>query len=555
MSRFIDAVVSAARGSDTGIRVLDSSGAVTALSWSQVREHAHEMVVGLAGRGIRPGDRIAALVADPREVGPLVQGAWLRGAAVTLLQQPTQRVDLQSWVHTTVGLLKAIDPSMCVIGTEFAGLAAAFAEAGVAVVTVDALAVGGVPVTDTDSAEDDVALLQLSSGSTGTPKVVAITHKGMYENWAALAGNCSFDANSDRMVSWLPLFHDLGMIGFMAGPMQSGMDVVSVRPEHFLASPSIWPELITEYGGTVTGGPNFAYAVLARTLESAVSSAFDLSSLRVVVNGGEPVDARTLRHLTEAGYRFGLKPESLVMGYGMAEATLGIAGTRPGEQYRTENIDFDRLENERYAAVAPPLGEYRRREMVVIGRAMPGMGIRVVDDHGARQHPRAVGEIQIRGAAVTRRYRTTEGWQDACDGSGWLKTGDLGYLTEAGEVVICGRKKDTIIIAGRNIFPTHIEWAAGQVDGVRAGNTAAVRVVNDGRESFAVLVESRMHGDDDHVVRICAAVTQRVVDEVGISPREVIVLAPGQLPKTSSGKIRRSVAATLCAAGAQDQDD
>jgi fatty-acyl-CoA synthase len=240
-----------------------------------------------------------------------------------------------------------------------------------------------------------------------------------------------------------------------------------------------------------------------------------------------------------------LRESALVLGYGMAEATLGISGTQPGSCIPTEVIDVERLENDGYAAVAPPQGDYRRRELVVLGRPVPGIGVKVVDEQGGRLVPRGVGEIQIRGSAVTKRFRTTSGWQDACDDAGWLATGDVGYLTDTGEIVICGRKKDTIIIAGRNLFPTHIEWAAGQIDGVRAGNAAAVRITIKEREHFAVIVESRLHADDDQAARIRSGVARRVLDDLGIAPKGVLVVAPGRIPKTSSGKVRRSAAAAL----------
>jgi fatty-acyl-CoA synthase len=181
----------------------------------------------------------------------------------------------------------------------------------------------------------------------------------------------------------------------------------------------------------------------------------------------------------------------------------------------------------------------------VLGRPVPGIGVRVVNDRGDRLPPRGVGELQIRGGAVTKRFLTVDGWQDACDDTGWLATGDLGYLTNAGEIVVCGRKKDTIIVAGRNLFPTHIEWAAGQVDGVRSGNAAAVRITVDDREHFAVIVESRSHDDDSQVARMRREVTRRVLEEVGLAPKGVLVVPPGRVPKTSSGKVRRSAAAAL----------
>jgi fatty-acyl-CoA synthase len=543
MSRFTDAIAHAAQTSRKGLRVVRPDGTTTHLGWSEVRDEAHHMASGLKAHNVGRADRVAALIGDPSEVAPLAQGVWLRGAALTMLQQPTPRADLQAWVQTTLTMLEVLAPRLCVLGGQFTDLAAILREAGIATVVVDELRSGATALA-VNCDEDDDALLQLSSGSTGMPKVVAITHRGMFENWSGIAGVYGVEP-WDVFVSWLPLFHDLGMNVFMAGPMQSGLDVVSVSPEYFLTTPSIWPELITEYRGTMTGGPNFAYAVLARTLSAADQGAYDLSRLRIVVSGGEPIDARTLRRLLDAGTRFGLRESALVMGYGMAEATLGICGTHPGSSIPTEVIDIDRLEGDGFAAVAPPQGEYRRREMVVLGRPVPGIGVRVINDRGDRLPPRGVGELQIRGGAVTKRFRTLDGWEEACDHTGWLATGDLGYLTEAGEIVICGRKKDTIIIAGRKLFPTHIEWAAGQIDGVRTGNAAAVRISIDDREHFAVIVESRAHDDPDQVERIRQEVMLRVLNDIGVAPKGVIVVAPGQVPKTSSGKVRRSAAAAL----------
>ncbi|MCZ8379362.1 long-chain-fatty-acid--CoA ligase [Mycobacterium sp. CPCC 205372] len=543
MSRFSEAIAAAAQNSGKGLRVVRPDGRNTHLGWSDVRDRAQHIAGALHERGVGPGDRLAALVSDPSEVAPLVQAVWMRGAAITMLQQPTPRADLQAWVQSTLAMVGVLDPRLCVLGGQFVDLAATLRDAGVVTAVVDDLD-GGSPIAAVSCDEEADALLQLSSGSTGTPKVVAITHRGMFENWSGIAGVYGVEP-SDVLVSWLPLFHDLGMNIFMAGPMQSGMDVVTVSPDYFLTTPSIWPELITEYRGTMTGGPNFAYAVMARTLATADRGAFDLSHLRIVVSGGEPIDAGTLRRLVDAGSRFGLRETSFVVGYGMAEATLGICGTHPGSPIPTETIDVDRLESDGYAAVAPLQGGYRRREMVVLGRPVPGMGVRVVDESGDRLPPRSVGELQIRGGAVTKRFRTVDGWQDACDSTGWLATGDLGYLTDAGEIVICGRKKDTIIVAGRKLFPTHIEWAAGQIDGVRSGNAAAVRITVDEREHFAVVVESRAHTDADQVARMRQAITLRVLEEVGIAPKNVLVVGPGQVPKTSSGKVRRTAAAAL----------
>ncbi|RDI42793.1 fatty acyl-AMP ligase [Nocardia mexicana] len=546
MSRFIDAVFGTGPALGRGI-VVGEPDTPTRIAWSEVTETARELAGGLAALGVGRGDRVAVLVRAPAEAAPLVQAVWLRGAAVTMLQQPTPRTDHTHWLHATLGMLDAIDARLVLAGLSFLSVVPSLAAAGIHTVATADLS-GGRPAGPVGCAEGDIALLQLSSGSTGTPKAVAITHENLHHNWSAMTEVYGFTPEHDTMVSWLPLFHDFGMIAFLAGPMQSGMDTVCVTPAEFLAAPAVWPELLTRYRATFTGSPNFGYAMLARTLAAAPAGAYDLSALRIALNGGEPIDPATVRALTDAGARFGLRPGAVAMGYGMAEATLVVALTRPGETARIETVDADRLETEGSARPAVLRTARRTREFVAVGRPVPGMGVRVVDETGTRLPARTVGEFQVRGGAVTHRYRTAAGWQDARDRSGWLATGDLGYLTDTGEAVVCGRRKDTIIVAGRNIFPTEVERIAGRVGGVRAGNAAAIRLSPaEGREHFAVIVESRLHDDAAEAERIGAEVARRVRDDIGVAPRQVLVVAPGTLPKTPSGKLRRSAAAVLLA--------
>lgn len=544
MSRFTDAVFDTGPAGGRGM-VVGEPAAPERLRWSDIVATAREVAGGLAAVGVGPGDRVAVLAGAPAEVAPVVQAVWLRGAAVTMLQQPTPRTDRRQWLHGTLATLAVLDARLVIAGHGFLSHVPLLTGAGVPAIAAADLA-GGRTAGPVTCAEDTVALWQLSSGSTGTPKAVAVTHAALHRNWSAMTAVCGFDPAHDVLVSWLPLSHDFGMVAFLAGPMQSGLDTVCVTPAEFLAAPAIWPELLTRYRATVTGGPDFGYAVLARTLAAAPAGAYDLSALRIALDGGEPIDPATLAGLADAGARFGLRPTAFVMGYGMAEATLAITLSRPGEPVRTDTVDADRLEIEGSARPAVLRTAERTKEFVVLGRPVPGMGLRVVDDSGARLPARTVGEFQLRGDAVTARYRTADGPRDARDHSGWLATGDLGYLTDTGEAVICGRRKDTIIVGGRNIFPTDVERAAGRVEGVRAGNAAALRLATaEGREHFAVIVESRRHDDAGTVDRIRTEVARRVGDQLGVAPRLVLVVAPGALPKTPSGKLRRSAAAAL----------
>jgi fatty-acyl-CoA synthase len=239
-----------------------------------------------------------------------------------------------------------------------------------------------------------------------------------------------------------------------------------------------------------------------------------------------------------------MKPGAMLCAYGMAEATLAVSFAPVGAGLQVDEVDAEQLESGRRAV--PPSTVDKTRSFPLLGRPLPGLEIRVVDDADAVLPARGVGRLQLRGAAVTPGYLTTDGPVPTQEADGWLDTGDEGYLTEDGEVVVCGRRKDVIIMGGRNIYPTDIERAASTVDGVRAGNVVAIRLdAGKRRESFAVAVESRLAGDEDAAHAIRRQVVSRVVDAVGIRPLEVLVLPPGGLPKTPSGKLRRAATADL----------
>jgi fatty-acyl-CoA synthase len=389
-------------------------------------------------------------------------------------------------------------------------------------------------------------MYQLTSGSTGVPKAVQLTHANLLANSVALVTATEADTSTDVMVTWLPLSHDMGMIAFLTLPMQLGVELVAATPDEFLRRPALWPELITRYRGAITSGPNFAYALLAVTLERAEPDDYDLSSLRVAINGAEPIDARAVHRLAQAGTRFGLRPGAITPAYGMAEATLAITFDN-SPQVNVDVISRCDLHERAVATTTPDTGG-DARSVVSVGLPVAGMEVRVIDDESRPRPPRHVGSIEVRGAAVSRGYLTEHGWLDGPIRDGWLCTGDLGYLDEHGNLYVCGRVKDMIVIAGNNIYPTDIERAACAVPGVRAGNAAAVRIDDRaGRESFAVLAESKHADDPAEAERIRAEIALRVSEAVGYNARAVLILPPGSLPKTGSGKLQRGKAAELFA--------
>jgi len=509
-------------------------------SWAEVHRTALAGAARLIEAGLRVGDAVALLAARPVDVAPTAQAVWLAGGSVTMLHQPTARTDLAHYAVETQTVLGVIGARFVVLGAPFDDTAGMFEGTPIRAFTTTELLAGTSTSVLPDVPEDGPALLQLTSGSTATPKAVRITHRNL---WANIEGMCQagdLRSGRDVMVSWLPLFHDMGMVGFLTLPMCRGIEVVKVTPADFLTNPLLWPQLISRHGGTVTAAPNFAYAITARVLPRAES--LDLSSLRFALNGAEPIDVTACQAFLEAGAPFGLSPNAMVPAYGMAEATLGVSFHPWGTPLQIDRIDADALENDRRAV---PVGSGGSRAFPVLGPPVPGIEVVVRSADGADLAEREVGVLHLRGEAVTELYLTVDGPRPTRDDDGWLDTGDLGYLVD-GRVVGCGRVKDVIIMGGRNIYPTDIERAAEQVPGVRAGNAAAVRwAVGDRRESFAVAVESRVAGDPTAAADLVAAVRSAVTAEIGARPAAVTVLPVGTLPKTPSGKIKRSAAAAL----------
>jgi fatty-acyl-CoA synthase len=398
---------------------------------------------------------------------------------------------------------------------------------------------GSSPVDPVETDDDDVALLQLTSGSTGSPRAVQISHRNVVSNAEAMFTGAKVDIETDVIVSWLPLFHDMGMTGFLTVPMYFGAELVKFTPMDFLRNTLLWAELIDKYKGTMTAAPNFAYTLFARRLRKlAQPGQFDLSTLRWALSGAEQVEPADVDDLCEAGKPFGLRPEAILPAYGMAETTVAVSFSDCGAGLLIDEVDADLL------AVlhrAVPATKGKTRRLATLGRLLEGLEARIVDADGNILPARAVGVIEVRGEPVTLGYETMAGFVAAQDEQGWYDTGDLGYLTETERLVVCGRVKDVIIMAGRNIYPTDIERAAARVPGVRPGGAVAVRLdAGHSRETFAVAVESKNWQNPVEVRRIEQQVAHEVVAEVDVRPRNVVVLEPGMIPKTPSGKLRRA---------------
>jgi fatty-acyl-CoA synthase len=420
------------------------------------------------------------------------------------------------------------------VGAPFEALVGALAARGAQVelltdvLAADAAGVWKPPVIT----DDDPAVLQFTSGTTSDPKIVQVSHRNLAANIAAVQERLRHEEMHGRLLTWLPFSHDMGLIGALASQLTCGTcDVLIGSPSDYLASPSSWMRNAARLRATVLMGPPSAYALAGRLLRSG--PLLDLSCVRQVLSGGEPIDPEEIESFLDAGQRHGLRPETFVAAYGLAEATLAVTSIEPNCGLTVDEIDADILAEGRLAVPAQSGG--RSRRLTRLGRPLPGMRIRIVDrDTGADCAPRRVGEVQVAGPSVASYLG-----QPPADG--WLPTGDLGYLAD-GDLVVCGRAKDLIIIGGRNIHPEEVERAAASVPGVRAGNAVAfaTRRPRAGTDGVVVVFELRP-GYTEADVR--TQVTAVVLAAVGVRPIAVHAVPPGSVPKTPSGKLQRAAAA------------
>jgi fatty-acyl-CoA synthase len=517
------------------------------LSWSRLHDDARAMAGALQAHGVAPGDHVALLGTTSRLLVTAIQATWLAGGATVVLPLPMRLGSVEEFVAQTRARVRSADAVALLVDRDLA----AFVEPApgeppmILLDELDRAAHASItmayepPTPDLDR----LAILQFTSGSTADPKGVMLPHRQVGANLDAITAGIALVPEEDVLVSWLPLYHDMGLIGLLTMPMATGADLVLGAPQDFLAAPARWMEWISRFGGTGTAGPNFAYALAARALGRMGD--IDLSRWRLGLNGAEPIDPNAVEAFVAAGRPHGLDPRSVFCAFGMAEATLGV--TFPGifTGMAVDTVDARTLEQDRYAAPAE-VSQPNSRRLARLGRPIGDLEVRIIDPvTGRLAADREVGELEIRGGSVTTGYYRRPEVTEATFRDGWLRTGDLAYVAH-GELVVCGRIKDVIIVGGRNVFPEDVERAAAEVTGVRAGNVIAFGVEGrKGREALVVVAEARLRGigvdGPGQAGPVRSAVAQRVRDAVGLPPEEVVLVAPGTLPKTSSGKLQRSL--------------
>jgi fatty-acyl-CoA synthase len=508
------------------------------VGWNELHHDARTVGASLQARGVQPGDHVAILGPTSRALITAIQGCWLAGAASMVLPLPMRMGSLEEFVAQTRTRIRHGDAQLLLIDEQLAPFYPV--EAGDPPVVLLADMIGGsdnvqIPAPDPER----LVILQYTSGSTSEPKGVMIPDRVLGSNLHGLVTAGEVDPETDVVVSWLPLYHDMGLVGTLSTPMVYGIDLVQAAPQDFLAHPGNWMQWLSDYKGTMTAGPNFSWVLAGRALRRM--EGLDLSHMRMALSGAEPVDPDTVEGFLTQAQRFGFPHGAVFPAFGMAEVAL--AGTFPpiGRGMICDAVDRGVLERERIAvprdpATAEEVTDVRR--LPHLGYPVPGLEMRICSPASTDVlADRQVGELQIRGTSVTPGYYKRPDATAAMFVDGWLCTGDLAYMVD-GELIVCGRIKDVIIVGGRNVFPEDIERAVNVLDGVRAGNVIAFGVDGyKGKETVIVVAEVKA----DDLVTVRESIHHRTIEVCGLPPRDIMLVRPGTLPKTSSGKLQRSL--------------
>ena len=522
-----------------GFRFRALDGTERAFQWRELGREARRRGAWLLATGLCKGDRLAIVVAEPHEFVLSFLGAVTAGIVPVPVYPPSGFKAKNPYLETVAHIVRAAGArALLTLETTRAVLEPLLEREPKLehLLVIEQLFRAGAepeaPVRWPEIAPEDLCFLQFTSGSTSMPKGVMVTHRNLIANAGAFFGPAGVGRRDDDVtVTWLPLFHDMGLVGFVLGTLIHEVPTVLLPTETFARRPSSWLQAMHDYRGTITFAPNFAYALATKRARDKDIEGLDLSRIRVAGCGAEPINPRVLRAFAERFRRVGFDTRALMPSYGMAEATLAISFHRRGTTMATDRISTAAMRHNKATTAAAYEDSV---ELVGCGSAFPDHAVEIVDESGRTLPDREIGEIRTRGPSVTTGYYGDPTASHQSLRGGWLYTGDLGYLV-AGNLHICGRIKDLIIIRGANFYPQDLEWLVAELPGLRRDNVVAFSIVEHGDEALVIAAEANA----TDAAELRKAIADRLAAAVGLTTRHVSVVRVGSLPKTSSGKVQR----------------
>jgi fatty-acyl-CoA synthase len=532
----MDSLTALAGVSSRGVTFYDAKGRSERLSYGELWDRALRFAAGLRKLGLEPGDPLVLILTEPKDAIIAILGSIAAGCPPAPVYPPMSAQAIPAFLKL-VGHVATRAKAPLVVAAEqvypFLGTLLRSCPTVRQIQRFGAVSASA-DFTPEQVSPHNLAFLQFTSGSTSAPKGVAVTHRCLATNLWMIREASRMNEQS-AVVTWLPVYHDMGLIGTVLNAITLQIELAVMSPRTFLRDPRLWLEAIGRHGGTHTAAPNFAYGLCRKRI--ADPSGIDLSTMRVFICGAEPIVPETLELFAQHFAPTGLDPKALVPAYGLAEATLAVTFTPYGTGLHTDEVDANALHADRTAKEGlPGLGQLR---VPSSGVAMPGLEVAIRDpDNGKSVPDRRVGEIVVKGPSVTPGYiHDPEATYASRTADGWLRTGDLGYLSQ-GHLFVCGRIKDVIILRGRNLHAHDIEALASQVPDIRTGNVVAFGAPGrDGDEGRLVVVAEARKPDEANL--IARAVRGQVQESLGVVVDEIVVVPPGTLPKTSSGKLKR----------------
>lgn len=538
------------RHPDGGLRFVDRAERATWFPWTEVRERALAVCGGLRALGIERGDRIPLVFPTSIEFFDAFFGVQLAGAVPVPLYPPVRLGRLGQYLQATARMIERTRARLVLADPRvkrILGEAVALARPPLGCRTL-----GELPRNSGETGEpvrigpSDLALVQFSSGTTVDPKPVALSHRATVAQVEILN---SFWQDTPELrhscVSWLPLYHDMGLIGCVFPALAREAQLTLIGPELFVTRPALWLRALSRYRGTIAPAPSFAYALCLHRVSDAEMEGCDLSEWRTALNGAEAVAPSVTRAFIERFARWGFRPEALTPVYGLSEAALAVTFSDLDRPFRTGRFEREALSRDGTARMAAD-----GREIVSVGRPVPGFRLRILDDAGRELPEGRVGRVWIQGPSLMEGYLDDPEATARALRDGWLDTGDLGFLA-SGELYLTGRAKDVVILRGRNYAPDEIERAVEGIPGVRTGCVVAASWLPEDAEGerLALFVEAARGAGEEQLAELPEACRAAVLGGTGLAVDEVEVLPPGTLPRTSSGKLRRAETLRLWLAG------